>query len=313
MDWIKTEPRDLESPAINNAIEKLSKKKKIPRVNLPALARRDTPFMETWQADPGHVFVSCDFSSLEPSISAHFSNDPFYSYACYGGIGKKPWIHENGTLMIDDVYLMTASRLPGMSDTIVAYFRDPKNQEQWVIDSEVVKSDPIIKPLRSRAKPACLGFNYGMGPRKFVSQAYDAGMNIELSQAKAMFKAYWELFANIQQFANKLGAYLQKNGAIVNPFGYRLNTEPRKGYNGFIQSSASGVVDVLSLEFFERANWARFIAFIHDEIIFSIPIDRLDETKRVKEEVNQWLNETLQFSIPMRLGWVHGTNFSEIK
>ena len=94
MDWITIPKNELdESPALTSALAALEKKRQVPRVNLPALARRDTPFMATWVADPGHSFVSCDFSSLEPSISAHFSQDYFYKYSTYDGVGKRNWIH----------------------------------------------------------------------------------------------------------------------------------------------------------------------------------------------------------------------------
>ncbi|GAH14814.1 unnamed protein product, partial [marine sediment metagenome] len=51
--------------------------------------------------------VASDFTSLEPCLTAHFTNDPFVKYAVSEGIGKVPYIHESGVLMIDDVYLMT--------------------------------------------------------------------------------------------------------------------------------------------------------------------------------------------------------------
>ena len=80
------------SPTVNKLYERLQKNRDVPKVNLPALARRDIPFMESWEADPDHVIISSDFTSLEPSITAHFSKDYNYSYATYYGIGKEPYI-----------------------------------------------------------------------------------------------------------------------------------------------------------------------------------------------------------------------------
>ena len=208
---------------------------------------------------------------------------------------------------------MTASKMPGLSDTVIAFFRDPANCAQWVKDKDCITGHKLIKPIRSRAKPACLGFNYGMGPRKFVKQAYDAGMEVEFSQAKQMFKAYWDLFAKVKVLSQKLEAIITKAGYVTNPFGYRLTPEPRKGYNAFIQSSASGVVDLLIMLFFPKVPYARLVAIVHDEIIFTIPKDKIDECRKYKEEAVIELNEILNWSVPMRLNFVVGQTFAEIK
>jgi hypothetical protein len=298
---------------VNKTIEKLNKNRGIPKVNLPAIARRDERFMGCWEADPDCIFVSSDFTSLEPSITAHFSQDEYYMYATYGGIGKRPFIDDRGVLMIDDIYLMTASVLPGMSSQIISYFAKPENLDKWLQDPEIIKNDPLIKPLRKKAKPACLGFNYGMGPKRFVSQSYEAGTTVNLDDARAMYKEYWKLFKDIRVLTQKLEIHIKKHGFIDNPFGYRLSTEPHKGYNAYIQSSASGVLDILNLYFFDACPWAKLIAIIHDEILYQIPINKIEETLKIQNECVDKLNKALGFSIPMRLGFTTGKTFAEIK
>ena len=281
------------------------------RVNLPALARRDEPFMRCWQADG--VFVSKDFTSLEPTITAELSKDTYYRYATYDGIGKTPYIDADCVLMIDDIYLMTASVMPGIKDDILKFFSDPANRAQWVADSEVIKDHPTIKPLRKKAKPACLGFNYGMGPKRFVQQCYDAGLTISLEDSRRMYKAYWDLYTGVNDLVNKLKALTKKHGYLVNGFGYRLTTDPHKGYNAMIQSSASGVLDIYNLKFFAKCPWAQGVAIVHDEVIIDIPEDKVDITRRIQDECVQSLNEDLGFQVPMRMGYVVGKNFAEIK
>jgi DNA polymerase I-like protein with 3'-5' exonuclease and polymerase domains len=312
VDWLNN-AKYTGSEAVDKMMDKLRHKRAVPRVNLPALARRDTEFMTCWEADPGTIFVSSDFSSLEPSVTAHFSQDPYYMYATYGGIGKEPYVNQDGVLMIDDIYLMTASVFPELRGPVIKYFQNPANCRQWVKDSEVCKEDPIIKAPRKKAKPACLGFNYGMGPKRFVNQCYDAGINITHGEAKAMYKAYWSLFKGIKLLTAKLEKLIDKQKFIENPFGYRLTTEPYKGYNAFIQSSASGVVDVFNLKFFTHYPDAKFIALIHDESIYQIPEDKLEEARKIQQMCVDSLNEDLQFSIPMRLGFTPGKTFMEFK
>lgn len=293
---------------------RLEKKHDIPRINLVALARRDQTFMSCFQADLGYIFVSMDVISLEPTITAHFSQDPYYKYATVTGVGTRPYIErDTNTLMIDDIYLMTASRIPSSAVTVLSYFSNPDNCEQWLKDSEVCKNHPDIKKARKFAKPACLGFSYGMGPKKFVNTCYDAGISITYDDAKAMYVAYWGLFKGVKLLADKLGNLAKKSGTIINPFGYRLTTEPHKAFNAFIQSSASGVLDVFNLKFFSACPWAKFVALIHDEALFTIPENKIEETRIIADTCVESLNKDLGWSTHMRFGFVIGKTFADIK
>lgn len=300
------------SKAVNKKLEQLNKKRSVPKVNLPALARRDERFMQCWLPPDDHVFISSDFSSLEPSITAEFSKDPYYTYATCTGIGKKPYIDSKGVLMIDDMYLMYASQDPRLKDRVIEIFSQDKYCELWLTDKEQIKGK-ILKPERSDAKPACLGFGYNMGWKRFITQSFDAGKIVTAPESKGAHKAYWQLFADIKKLANKLEHLLKRDGFMINPFGYRLTTEPHKGYNAFIQSSASGVVDVLCLKFFPTCPWAEFITLVHDEIIYSIPKDKIAETKVLQDGAVKSLNKDLGFTIPMRLDFTVAESFKEIK
>lgn len=303
---------DTLSPAVNKKLQQLNKKRTPPSVNLVALARRDEKMMSCWLPDDDRYFISSDFSSLEPSITAEYSKDPYYTYATCTGIGQRPYIDEHGVLMIDDVYLMTASVMPNSRDRILEVFSDPAMIDLWMTDKDKIKGG-ILKKERKDAKPACLGFNYGMGPKRFVTQSFDAGNIVTLSQAKLMYKAYWDLYKGIGKLTAKLEKLLERDGHMANQFGYRLTTEPHKGYNAYIQSSASGVVDVLCLKFFPTCPWAEFITLVHDEVIYSIPKNKVDETKVLQDNAVKSLNNDLQFTIPMRLEYSVAETFAEIK
>lgn len=304
------------SVAILTAWEKLCKARRPPKVNLPALARRDAPFMNCWLAEEGWSFISSDFTSLEPSITASFCQDENYRHATFTGVGKEPYVHPGtGVLMIDDIYLMTGSVFPKIGDTILSYFLKAENRRQWVSDSEVCKK--ILKKERNLAKPACLGFSYGMGPKKFRNSAYDAGLDISPEDAAAMYKGYWEVFAGVRQLVKSLEVAMEKQGALTNPFGYRLTTEPHKAFNAMIQSSASGVMDILCLKFFQKLTDSKvaykFVAVIHDEIIYQVEDCHLELTRQLQDEALTEINQMLGWDIPMRLGFVVAKTFGEIK
>jgi hypothetical protein len=278
-------------------------------LNLPAMARRDEEFMSCWRADPGYSFVSQDVVSLEPSVTAHFTQDKRYRWATVDGIGKKPY-YDGTILMIDDVYLMTASQLPPTAATIRKAW-DTGLFETWLQDPEGVKK--CLKAPRSFAKVCALGLGYGMGAKKLQKTCEEFGTVLTFAEAKEVRAAYWRLFSGLRAFADTLQWRIEKDGAIVNPFWYRITPEPHKAFNAYIQSSASGVLDLYCVLLFEKAPWANFVTLIHDESICQVPDDKLLEFKQISEEAVTELNHLLQWSVPIRFGTVISKTFKEFK
>lgn len=284
-------------------------KGRAPRINMPALARRDEPFMRCWLADPGYTFVSQDVVALEPSVTAHFSQDRRYRWATVDGIGKAPY-YDGDILMIDDVYFMTASVLPPTMHKI----REAWNNglfSTWLADSEAVKK--ALKGPRTFAKVCALGLGYGMGAKKLQKTCEEAGVVLTFAEAKELRARYWELYPGLRKFAEILEFRVEKDGFLVNPFYYRITPEPHKAFNAYIQSSASGVLDLYCMELFDRAPDLKFVTLIHDEVIFQCPDNRLKDLPFLTEECTKSLNETLQWSVPIRFGTVECKTFEKFK
>jgi DNA polymerase I-like protein with 3'-5' exonuclease and polymerase domains len=285
------------------------------RLNIQGLARRDRELMSCIRPDPGYVTVSIDLSAGEPTVTAHFSQDPNYRYATFEGVGKRPE-YRNGILMVDDLYVMTRSVSPLSRTVQLAEFNNKRFNDrtwadQWLTDSEVIKKS--IKVDRDLHKMLALALGYGMGPRKMVKQCYDKGHEMPFPVAKAFFNSYWQLFAGVRRFADRLALQIKKKGYIVNPFGYRLTPPPQKAFNFFIQSSVSGIMHVFNAKLFALAPYARFISVIHDELICDVPIDMLDKFRKAKEDATQSLNEDLRWSVAVRTGFAPGSNWYEAK
>lgn len=296
--------------------DKLAKKGGRPKVNMPALARNHSGFMGCWLPDPGYVFVSQDVVSLEPSITAELSGDPMYRYATLDGIGKKPY-YKDGVLMISDIYLMAASVFPPTRQAIREVFNSTMPTglsfaDQWLVDDEVCKA-VSKKPARNFAKTACLGIGYGMGWKKFKKTAEEAGTVLDVKEAKATIDNYWTLFADLKALRNHLRWEVKKKGFLVNPFGYCLTPEAHKAFNAYIQSSASGVLDVYCLKLFSAPKGLKFCALVHDEVIYQARIEDIAAIRQHALECEASLNEDLGWSVPIRIGWKEAKSFAEIK
>lgn len=159
----------------------------------------------------------------------------------------------------------------------------------------------------------CLGFSYGMGPKKFVKQAYDAGHVISLANAKTLYRNYWELFKGIRSFADGLTQQVERDGYVVNPFGYRLTPKPHNAFNAFIQSSVSGIMHVLTAKVMAAAPYAVWITCIHDELVLEVPDNKVEDLRRDLQIATDSLNDDLGWTIKIRTGFAPGRSWFEAK
>ena len=159
----------------------------------------------------------------------------------------------------------------------------------------------------------CLGLSYSMGPKKMVKSMYEAGHILTQQQARDFYTAYWSLFSGVQRFSKQLTRQLEVDGYIVNPFGYRLSPDPRLAFNYFIQSSVSGIVHVLCAKLFAAAPYVEFVTVIHDEVIVSCPLDKVDQFRVDKEIAVASLNEDLKWEVPVRVGFAEGRTLYDAK
>lgn len=285
------------------------------RLNPQGLARKDKPLMSAIKPDPGHVFVSCDLSSGEPTCTSHYSQDRNYFDACFGLVGKEPF-YERDLLRIGNIYAMVASVAPTgkarMRELFHTSFKGVPFPQAFAKNADLVKeTDPKFYAFH---KIGALGMSYGMGARKFQSAAYDAGYNISFSEAKGFFQSYWSTFPRVRQFADKCAAGFKSRGYLVNDFGYRLLPDKEhKAFNYWIQSSVSGIMHVLCAQFFALAPFCTFLLVIHDEVIFSCPVDRVEEARAAMRQAEDQLNAMLQWRVRVRVGFKAGGNLYEAK
>lgn len=268
--------------------------------------------MQCIQADPGCIFVSADLSAGEPTITTHFSGDPMYFAANFGMVGKEPY-YDNGLLMIDDIYLMVMSVSPIGKQKMKDKF-GPEFVTQWMLDKEVVQKQ-WLKRDREIHKILALGLAYGLSsPKSMAEHAAKAGYSITHPEARAFKKAYWELFGGVETFSRKLIRNWERDGHVINPFGYRCVPDADyKVMNAFIQSSVSGLMNLLCIKFFTACPEADYIATIHDEVIFQVPENQLTRIRTIWNAAVDSLNQDLSWTVKIRTGFATGKTFYEAK
>jgi len=211
--------------------------------------------------EPGHVFVSADYSSQELCIIAHGSKDPVFNHALTHGHD----LHSVcAALVFGDRW-----KDAGMDECA---FRD---------DFEKCKC-PEHKTLRTAVKSINFGLAYGMGPKKLSET-----MEITMSEASSLIEKYFEAFPNIKKFLNGMSKDGVKKGFIKTfspwsrtrwfpewqPFGMEMGIRSRierVSKNTPIQGTAADMTKhalVLCNEYIKKHNVpAKLVMTVHDQI-----------------------------------------------
>lgn len=150
----------------------------------------------------------------------------------------------------------------------------------------------------------CLGLGYGMGPKKLVKTAKESGEIITLSNARGFYRSYWDTFPNVRRLSDRLAAKVAAESRLINQFGYRLVPEPHKAFNALIQSSVSGIVEILGTKVEAVAPYSEFLGLIHDELLYEVPIPRVEEFRGHMAQATDSLNDDLKWSVRIRTGFV---------
>lgn len=281
------------------------------RLNPQGLSRREPLLMNCIIPDPGYVVVSVDLSAGEPTVVSHYSGDRLYTAANFGLVGKKPY-WENGILMISDQYFMTASASTLGVETIKRMW-DAGLEERWVMDDEGVKKEH--KKTRDFFKVKSLAMLYEMGPDELVMHAARNRFEMSKQDAKAFKRLFWyELFPDVKKTRDYFIGKYKRDGQLVNDFGYRLLPDADyKAFNAWIQSTVSGLVKGLTLKFFHLAPYARYNCVLHDELLFQVPVDRVEDAKKAMDAAVESLNDDLGWRVKIRTGWVTGNTYFEAK
>ena len=304
------------------------------KINGLALCRGSARNMEPLLPEEGKVFVFTDLISAEPVIQCNLTGDETLIYQTFGGIGLKPWVREDGLLMIDDVYLSLSSINPVTSEKTLDIFYNEKFSvngkvlcwaDAWVEDGgkDIVKSHPILKKFRKFNKSVGLGLSYGlMGdtPKKgdtergLRNNMAKQGYYMTSKQAWECYEKFWAMYPEIQKFRTNLEALSRKKVPIYNPFGFKINTKPKDAFNGVIQSSVSSIITLWEYLIEEKVGHKfEYVMCIHDEVGVECWEEDVDEVRGALVSELNAINDMLNWKFPLRTDPQVGRNFYEIK
>lgn len=254
--------------------------------NLQNISVRDEEGREirkAFVAKEGHVLLSADYSQIELRMLAHMANETHMIQAFQEDV---------------DIHNKTA--------TLIFH----------------CQSDEVDSSMRRIAKTVNFGIVYGQTAFGLSTQ-----LKISRKEAAEFMDSYFASYPNIHQFMNTLIEQCKENGYVETLFHRRrmipeINDKnfmtrefgKRAAMNAPIQGSAADLIKIAMIrvnEAMKKANVkSKMLLQIHDELIFEVPEEELDQMKALVKEA---MENAMELRVPLKASIQAGKTWYEAK
>lgn len=254
--------------------------------NLQNISVRDEEGREirkAFVAKEGHVLLSADYSQIELRMLAHMANETHMIQAFQEDV---------------DIHNKTA--------TLIFH----------------CQSDEVDSSMRRIAKTVNFGIVYGQTAFGLSTQ-----LKISRKEATEFMDSYFASYPNIHQFMNTLIEQCKENGYVETLFHRRrmipeINDKnfmtrefgKRAAMNAPIQGSAADLIKIAMIrvnEAMKKVNVkSKMLLQIHDELIFEVPEEELDQMKALVKEA---MENAMELRVPLKASIQSGKTWYEAK
>jgi DNA polymerase I-like protein with 3'-5' exonuclease and polymerase domains len=242
--------------------------------------------MRCLRVEEGHIGVHADLSAIEPTIAAHYSDDPTLLKVFRDGLG--------------DIYL----------DLALALF--PNDEE---FQNGYNTNAPVTEEIKKRwakqrkiAKVIQLAVSYtGTGHTVSKNLTKD-GVPTSVDDANGFVARYWQKFSAVAAFQKQLQAENRKEGYVRDVTGKIIRVpypDYKDLYNRFLQSSGHSVLELWVMEIYrlcgERGIAIRPVVLdIHDSTSNACPLAQVNMLKKAYSDALQNVNAMLQLTVQVK-------------
>ena len=253
--------------------------------NIPVRTEEGRKIRSAFVPEPGYRLMSADYSQIELRLLAHVAEIDALRQAFHDGA---------------DIHAATAAQIFGIA---------------------VDGMDPL---MRRRAKAINFGIVYGISAFGLARQ-----LRIDRADARSYIDAYFERYPGIRRYMEETKAFARAHGYVETIFGRRCHVRgindrnaARRGFserqaiNAPLQGSAADIVKRAMIRMQPALDAARLDARmllqVHDELVFEVPENALEETaavvRRVMEEATL---PALALSVPVVVDAGFGATWEE--
>ena len=231
--------------------------------------------------DDNHTLLAVDYSQIELRIVASVAEDPGMMEAFNAGL---------------DIHTATAAKVFG------------------------VEVADVTKDQRYKAKSVNFGLIYGQGAFGLAQN-----LGIKRGEAKELIDAYFEQFGGVKTYMDDTIKYCREHGYVKTLMGRKrfipdINSNnqtvvgfaERNAINAPIQGSAADMIKLAMINIHNRFSkmniGTRMLLQVHDELLFDVPKNELEEiTAVIKEEMER----AMPLKVPVIAEAGHGANWLE--
>jgi DNA polymerase-1 len=250
--------------------------------NIPIRTEMGRAIRRAFVADgPDHVLLKADYSQIELRILAHVSGDAALCEAYRQG---------------RDIHKRTAGEVFG------------------------VEPEQVTSQMRAEAKVINFGIIYGMSPHGLAAQ-----LGIGREKAAQFIDRYFNMYPGVRAWIERTLADARRDGWVRTLAGRRRlvpevneknrmarEAAERVAVNTPIQGTCADMIKLAMIQIHRRleetAPGGRLVCQVHDELVFSLPKDRVEPaTAMIREEMIQ----ALPLSVPVEVQVGVGLNWAE--
>jgi len=251
--------------------------------NIPIRGELGREVRQAFIAPPGFFLMAGDYSQIDLRALAHLSQDP----------GLLSAFHQD-----EDIHTATAAQLFG------------------------VNASQVTTDMRRLAKTVNFGVIYGMSD-------YGLMQATELSREEAaqFITAYFEKYPGVKQYLESTKAQAREMGYVQTILGRKrsipeINSSNRQvreaaermAINMPVQGTSADIIKIaminLHREMEKRQLKSQLLLQVHDELIFEVPQEELDEMRQLVPEA---MSTALELSVPLKVDIKTGYNWGEME
>jgi len=251
--------------------------------NIPVRGEQGREIRQAFIAPPGCYLLSADYSQIDLRVLAHLSQDP----------ALLETFQKDG-----DIHTATAVRLFGVAE------------------------DEVTADMRRLAKTVNFGVIYGMS-------GYGLEQATELSREEAneFITAYFEKYPMVKEYLESTKKLARESGYVqtildrrrtipeINSSNRNLReAAERMAINMPVQGTSADIIKVamvrLDEEMIKRHLKSKLLLQVHDELIFEVPEDELEEMKKLVPHI---MSTSLKLSLPLKVDVKTGKNWGQMK
>ncbi len=249
--------------------------------NIPIRTEEGNRIRHAFVPAKGLVFLSADYSQIDLRVLAHYSQDAALLQAFRNG---------------EDIHSRTAAELFAVSPLL------------------------LTSEMRRVAKSINFGIVYGMSSFGLSNQ-----LNISRKEASRFIDKYFHLYSGVKEFMKKIVEQAGVDGYVTTLLNRRrmlpeikVKNKTRREFaertaiNTPIQGTAADIIKLAMIKVVpalrEENLSARLLLQIHDELVFELPADELDKTRKV---VKIAMENALKLDVPLVVNFEVGESLAK--